>query len=157
MTSSGGVVRSPATLIAGMELPVPVLAASPSARFGSSAEALVGDLSLGSVGSLVEVLARDPSLGGVADGGGMLGVALNGSSPTNLARLAVKIHVPTLASRKWVVCSRWGLSRGLRRGLESGLIMMVSSAAKVPARGTSPVEILALFPILCANVSVSLQ
>ena len=104
-TSWGGVVPSPTTLIVGMELPAPVLAGSPSTRVGSSVGALAGDLSLGGVGSPVEALAGDPSLGGIVDGGGMSGVALSGSSyflssPANPTRLAVKIHTPTLASRK---------------------------------------------------------
>ena len=111
MTSGGGVFPSPTTFVAGIELLAPVPAGPSSARVGSSVEDLAGDHSFGGVGSSVETLAEDPSLGGVVDGGGMLGVAPNGSSccrssPVNPARLAVKMHVPTLASGKWVMCSR---------------------------------------------------
>ena len=69
----------------------------------------------------------------------------------------VKRRAPALANEKWVVDSRWGLSRGLRRGLGPGLIVITSGALEVFAGGSSPVEVLALFAILCANVSVSLQ
>jgi hypothetical protein len=68
-----------------------------------------------------------------------------------------KIATPTLASGKQVMDSRWGLSRGLRRGLGSGLMMMVSGAPVVLAGGSSLARVLALFANLCANVSVSLQ
>ena len=53
--------------------------------------------------------------------------------------------------------SRWGLKRGLRRGLLSGLITTNAGVRGALAGGSSPVEVLALFVILCANVSVSLQ
>ena len=69
----------------------------------------------------------------------------------------MKKHTPALANGKWVVDSRWGLSPGLRRGLGPGLIVITSGALEVFAGGSSPVEVLALFAILCASVSVSLQ
>ena len=52
--------------------------------------------------------------------------------------------------------SRSGLKRGLRRGLSSGLITTNSGVHGVLAGGSSPVEALALFATLWANVSVSL-
>ena len=92
----------------------------------------------------------------------MLGAAVDGpscchSSPANPAKLTEKKHTPVLANRKWVEDSRWGLSRGLRRGLGPGLIMITSGMLEVLARGSSPIEVLALFSILYASVSVSLQ
>jgi hypothetical protein len=56
-----------------------------------------------------------------------------------------------------VVDSRWGLCWGLRRGLGSGLTVIVSGAFITLAEGSSPVRILALFAALSAKVSVSLQ
>ena len=50
-----------------------------------------------------------------------------------------------------------GLGWGLHRGLDSGLMMMVSDTPALPAGGSSPVEVLAFFAILCANVSISLR
>ena len=92
----------------------------------------------------------------------MLGAARDGpsscrSSPANPARLMVKRHTLALANGKWVMDSRWGLSRGLPRGLGPGLIVITSGALEVLAAGLSPVEVLALFSILCASVFVSLQ
>ena len=52
--------------------------------------------------------------------------------------------------------SRWGLKRGLRRGLLSGLLSTNTGVCEVPTGGLSPVEALALFATLWANVSVSL-
>ena len=114
------------------------------------------------MGSVGEPLAEGSPLGGVVDGGGMSGVTINGSSccrssPTSPAMSTEKIATPTFASGKQVMDSRWGLSRGLRRGLGSGLMMMVSGAPVVLAGGLSLARVLALFANLCANVSVSLQ
>ena len=39
----------------------------------------------------------------------------------------------------------------------SGLIVINFGALEVLARGSSPVEVLAFFAILCANISVSLR
>ena len=50
-----------------------------------------------------------------------------------------------------------GAERGLRRGLGPGLIVITSGALEVLVGGSSPVEVLALFAILYANVSMSLQ
>ena len=47
---------------------------------------------------------------------------------------------------------RWGLKRGLRRGLLS----TSNGVCEVPLGGLSPVEALALFATLWASVSVSL-
>ena len=52
--------------------------------------------------------------------------------------------------------SRWGLKRGLRRGLLSELLSTTSGVLEVPVGGLSPVETLALFITLCASISVSL-
>ena len=52
--------------------------------------------------------------------------------------------------------SRWGLKRGLRRGLISVLLSTTSGVLEVPAGGLSPVEALALFATLWASVSTSL-
>ena len=52
--------------------------------------------------------------------------------------------------------SRWGLKRGLRWGLLSGLLPTTSGVLKVPAGGLSLVEALALFVALYASISVSL-
>ena len=48
--------------------------------------------------------------------------------------------------------SRWGL----KRGLSSGLITTNSGVRGVLSGGSSPIEALALFATLWANVSVSL-
>ena len=48
--------------------------------------------------------------------------------------------------------SRWGLKRGLPRGLSSGLISTSSGVRGVPSRGLLPVEALALFAALWARV-----
>ena len=53
--------------------------------------------------------------------------------------------------------SRWGLKRGLRRGLLPGLLSTNTGVRKVPVRGLSPIEALALFATLWADVSLSLQ
>ena len=53
--------------------------------------------------------------------------------------------------------ARWGLSRGLRRGLLFGLLSNTSGAFEVPAGGWLPVETLALFAARWASVSISLQ
>ena len=50
-----------------------------------------------------------------------------------------------------------GLSRGLRRGLLSGLLYTTSGAFEVPAEGWRAVEALALFAARWASVSISLQ
>ena len=71
---------------------------------------------------MVDALAGDAPRGGVVEGGGSC-----------------------------YRSSRWGLKRGLRRGLLS----TTSGVLEVPAGGLSPVEALALFATLCASVSVS--
>ena len=52
---------------------------------------------------------------------------------------------------------RWGLKRGLRRGLPSRLLPTTSGVLEVPAGGWLPDEALALFATLWASVSTSLQ
>ena len=52
---------------------------------------------------------------------------------------------------------RRGLGWGLRHGLGSGLIMIISGMLEVLAGGSLPIKILGFFAILCANVSLSLQ
>ena len=51
---------------------------------------------------------------------------------------------------------RWGLKRGLRRGLLFELLSTGNGVCEVPAGGLSPVEAFALFAILWASVSTSL-
>jgi hypothetical protein len=70
---------------------------------------------------------------------------------------AAKIEASAFANRKRVMNSRWGLCWGLRRGLRSGLMVIVSGTLAKPARGSSPVEVFALFAILSAKVSASLR
>ena len=49
--------------------------------------------------------------------------------------------------------TRWGL----RRGLLSGLLSTTSGVLEVPRGGWPPVEALALFATLWANISISLR
>ena len=56
-----------------------------------------------------------------------------------------------------MVSLRWGLERGLRRGLPSGLLSTNNDVREVPAGGLSPVEALAFLAALWASVSTSLQ
>lgn len=51
---------------------------------------------------------------------------------------------------------RWGLKRGLCRGLLSELLSTANGVCEVPAGGLSPVEALALFATRWASVSMSL-
>jgi hypothetical protein len=95
----------------------------------------------------------------------MFGVAPDGSSyccssPARTAMLATKIYTPAPASGKWLEYLCWGLRWGLRRELDSEPAGVVSGGPPVVAAGSSSmittgslVEILALFAILCAQVS----
>ena len=104
--------------------------------------------------SVLGALAGDAPRGGVVDGGGVLWMALSGSSccrppPATTARSAPRDRTPAHIDGEQVVNACWGLL--------SGLLSTTSGVLKVPARGWPPVEALALFATLWASVSTFLQ